>query len=40
MIRAFYGIDKNPFVQDQITLLSHQQEVFDILKVHSYQDHG
>ena len=37
MIRAFYGIDTNPFSIDQIKLLKHQQEVFDILKVHSYQ---
>ena len=37
MIRAFYGIDTNPFTNDQITLLDHQQEVFDILSVHSYQ---
>lgn len=37
MIRAFYGIDTNPFTNDQITLLDHQQEIFDILKVHSHQ---
>ncbi|NNL43216.1 MAG: AAA family ATPase [Desulfobacterales bacterium] len=37
MIRAFYGIDTNPFSIDQVTLLPHQQEVFDILDVHSYQ---
>jgi MSHA biogenesis protein MshM len=38
MIRAFYGIEVNPFSHDQeITLLKHQQEVYDILKVHSYQ---
>lgn len=37
MIRAFYGIDKNPFSQEDITLLLQQQEVFDILKVHSSQ---
>jgi len=37
MIRAFYGIDKNPFTSDQITLLDHQHEIFDILSVHSYQ---
>ena len=38
MIRAFYGIDTNPFSSDQaLTLLPHQQEVFDILKVHSHQ---
>jgi len=37
MIRAFYGIEANPFLIREISLLSHQQEVFDILKVHSYQ---
>ena len=37
MIRAFYGIDANPFSIDQVILLSHQQDVFDILSVHSYQ---
>lgn len=38
MIRAFYGIDINPFSTDQeIKLLDHQQDVFDILKVHSHQ---
>jgi len=38
MIRAFYGIDTIPFAVDQeIKLLDHQQEVFDVLKVHSHQ---
>jgi len=38
MLRAFYGIDVNPFFTDNnITLLPHQQEVFDILRVHSFQ---
>lgn len=37
MLRAFYGIEKNPFSLDNITLLPHQQEVFNILKVHSHQ---
>lgn len=37
MIRAFYGIDINPFSMDVVKLLNHQQEVFDILKVHSHQ---
>ena len=38
MIRAFYGIDINPFsIDNNINLLSHQQEVFDVLKVHSFQ---
>lgn len=37
MIRAFYGIDTNPFASEQVDLLGHQQEVFDIIKVHSHQ---
>jgi type II secretory pathway predicted ATPase ExeA len=37
MIRALYGIEVNPFTIDQITLLPHQQEVFDIIEVHSHQ---
>ncbi len=37
MIRAFFGIDSNPFAIDKITLLNQQQEIFDILKVHSFQ---
>ena len=38
MIRAFFGIDINPFSTDNnIILLPHQQDVFDILKVHSFQ---
>jgi len=37
MIRAFFGIQNNPFSINNIKLLNHQQEVFDILKVHSQQ---
>lgn len=38
MIRAFFGIDRIPFSTDlEIKLLDHQQEVFDILKIHSFQ---
>lgn len=38
MIRAFYGIDINPFATDgSIRLLSHQQQVFDVLQVHCHQ---
>lgn len=37
MIRSFFGIDQNPFNTDQIELLPAQQEVYDILKVHSQQ---
>ncbi len=38
MIRAFYGTDVNPFAVDRkVELLDHQQEIFDILKVHAHQ---
>ena len=37
MIRAFYGIEKSPFSAENIELLTHQQEVLDILEVHSHQ---
>ena len=37
MIRSFFGIDQNPFSTDSISLLSAQQEVYDILKVHCQQ---
>lgn len=37
MIRAFFGLEKDPFSLESIELLPHQQEVLDILKVHSYQ---
>ncbi len=37
MIRSYFGIDKNPFATEELTLLSHQQEIFDTLKVHSQQ---
>ena len=37
IIRAFFGLDKNPFSLDNIQLLPHQQDVFDILSVHSKQ---
>lgn len=37
MIRAYFGIQKDPFSNDHITLLPHQQEVYDILSVHSQQ---
>ena len=38
MIRAFYGIDKNPFAIDgDITLLEHQQQIFEVLQVHCHQ---
>jgi type II secretory pathway predicted ATPase ExeA len=37
MIRAHFGIDKHPFSHDDLTLLAHQQEVFDTLRVHCQQ---
>jgi type II secretory pathway predicted ATPase ExeA len=37
MIRSYFGIDRNPFAQENIILLSHQQEIFDTLKVHCQQ---
>lgn len=38
MIRSHFAIEKDPFFTDPKTeLLKHQQDVFDILKVHSHQ---
>ena len=37
MIRSFFGIDQNPFSIDNIKLLDNQQDIYDILKVHSQQ---
>ena len=38
MIRAFYGIDTNPFAIDgSVRLLDHQQQVLDVLQVHCHQ---
>ena len=37
MIRSYFGIEQLPFSAEDITLLPHQQEVYDILKVHSQQ---
>jgi type II secretory pathway predicted ATPase ExeA len=37
MIKAFYGLEKQPFAINGIELLPHQQDIFDTLKVHSYQ---
>jgi type II secretory pathway predicted ATPase ExeA len=37
MLRAHFGLQKNPFAPEALTLLAHQQEVFDILKVHAQQ---
>jgi type II secretory pathway predicted ATPase ExeA len=37
MIRAHFGIDKNPFTSEACEPLPHQQEILDTLKVHSQQ---
>jgi type II secretory pathway predicted ATPase ExeA len=37
MIRAHFGLERNPFAQDNPALLPHQQEVFDTLRVHCQQ---
>jgi len=37
MIRAHFGLDRDPFANDNLTLLPHQQEVFDTLRVHCQQ---
>ena len=37
MIRSYFGIENNPFSMEDIELLPHQQEVYDILQVHSQQ---
>ncbi len=37
MISAYFGIRQNPFHQENITFLNHQQEIFETLKVHSQQ---
>lgn len=37
MIRAFYGLSQNPFSTQEVSLLPHQQEICDTLKVHNQQ---
>jgi|SRR5271157_635001 len=37
IIQSYFGIEKVPFLADSFTLLPHQQEVFDNLRVHSSQ---
>ena len=37
MIRSHFGLQRNPFDPEALTLLSHQQEIFDILRVHAQQ---
>ena len=37
MIRSYFGLQRNPFDTEALSLLSHQQEIFDILRVHAQQ---
>ena len=37
MIRSHFGLQRNPFGPEAVTLLAHRQEVFDILRVHAQQ---
>ena len=37
MIRSYFGLQRSPFDTESITLLPHQQESFDILRVHAQQ---
>lgn len=37
MIRAYFGIEQNPFSIENTTLLKQQQDIFDTLKVHTQQ---
>jgi len=37
MIRSHFGLQRNPFDTENLALLAHQQEVFDILRVHAQQ---
>jgi type II secretory pathway predicted ATPase ExeA len=37
MIRAWFGTTTDPFSTDRISLIAQQQEVYDILKIHSQQ---
>ena len=37
MIRSHFGLQRNPFDSEAVNLLAHQQEIFDILRVHAQQ---
>jgi len=37
MIRSYFGLSKNPFSNESISLLDYQQEIYDILMVHATQ---
>lgn len=37
MIRSHFGLQRQPFDPESLSLLPHQQEIFDILRVHAQQ---
>ena len=37
MIRSHFGLQRNPFDTEHLSLLEHQQQVLEILKVHAQQ---
>jgi type II secretory pathway predicted ATPase ExeA len=37
MLRSYFGLSKNPFDLTRLTLLAHQQDIFDTLLVHCQQ---
>ena len=37
MIRSHFGIERHPFDTEGLALLDHQQQIFDILRVHCQQ---
>ncbi len=37
MLRSHFGIQRNPFDTENLSLLEHQQQVLDILRVHAQQ---
>jgi type II secretory pathway predicted ATPase ExeA len=37
IIRAYYGLKDNPFSMEKISLLPHQEAIFEVLKVHTQQ---
>jgi MSHA biogenesis protein MshM len=37
MIHSYFGITAMPFASERLSLLSHQQEIYDILMVHAVQ---
>ena len=37
MLRSHFGLQRHPFPTESLSLLAHQQEIFDILLVHAQQ---